>query len=58
MLPKNVLRMDELRIRERAIEASSHGIAIIDISKNENKVIYVNKAFERITGLYGTTSFR
>lgn len=41
---------DELRIRERAIEASSHGIAIIDISKNENKVIYVNKAFERTTG--------
>lgn len=44
------LAQDELRIRERAIEASTHGIAIIDISKNENKVIYVNKAFERTTG--------
>ena len=44
------MALDELRIRERAIEASTHGIAIIDISKNENKVIYVNKAFERTTG--------
>lgn len=50
------LAEDELRIRERAIEASSHGIAIIDISKNENKVIYVNKAFERITGYPETQS--
>ncbi|MCL5272032.1 MAG: EAL domain-containing protein, partial [Gammaproteobacteria bacterium] len=44
------LAQDELRIRERAIEASTHGIAIIDIAKHENKVIYVNKAFERTTG--------
>ncbi|KTD30870.1 GGDEF/EAL domain-containing sensory box protein [Legionella moravica] len=43
------LAQDELRIRERAIEASTHGIAIIDISTNENKVIYVNRAFERTT---------
>ena len=41
---------DELRIRERAIEASTHGIAIIDITKSNQPVIYVNKAFERITG--------
>lgn len=41
---------DELRIRERAIEASTHGVAIIDISKNEQPIVYVNKAFERITG--------
>ncbi len=44
------MALDELRIRERAIEASTHGIAIIDISNNENKVIYINKAFERTTG--------
>ena len=44
------MAQDELRIRERAIEASTHGVAIIDITKNENKVIYVNKAFERTTG--------
>lgn len=44
------IAQDDLRIRERAIEASSHGVAIIDISHHENKVIYVNKAFERTTG--------
>ena len=44
------MALDELRIRERAIEASTHGIAIIDISNNENQVIYINKAFERTTG--------
>lgn len=44
------MAQDELRIRERAIEASTHGIAIIDITNNENVVIYVNKAFERTTG--------
>lgn len=44
------MAQDELRIRERAIEASTHGIAIIDISQNEHTVIYVNKAFERTTG--------
>jgi diguanylate cyclase (GGDEF)-like protein/PAS domain S-box-containing protein len=42
---------DELRIRERAIEASTHGVAIIDITKPDLPVIYINKAFERITGL-------
>lgn len=44
------MALDELRIRERAIEASTHGVVIIDVTKNENKVIYVNRAFERITG--------
>jgi diguanylate cyclase (GGDEF)-like protein/PAS domain S-box-containing protein len=41
---------DELRIRERAIEASTHGIAIVDISQEDQPIIYVNNAFERITG--------
>ncbi|HAF86965.1 MAG: histidine kinase [Legionellaceae bacterium] len=44
------LKDDELRIRERAIEASSHGVVIVDISKSIMPIIYVNKAFERITG--------
>jgi len=42
---------DELRIRERAIEASTHGVAIIDITKPDLPIVYINKAFERITGL-------
>lgn len=41
---------DQLRIRERAIEASSHGIAIVDVQKDTPTVIYVNRAFGRITG--------
>ncbi|WP_419421322.1 EAL domain-containing protein (plasmid) [Legionella sp. D16C41] len=41
---------EELRIRQRAIEASTHGVAIIDILKENLPIIYVNKAFERITG--------
>lgn len=41
---------DELRIRERAIEASTLGVAIVDISKNDHRVIYINRAFERMTG--------
>ncbi|MCE3044927.1 EAL domain-containing protein [Legionella sp. 16cNR16C] len=41
---------EELRIRERAIEASTHGVAIIDITKPHQPIIYVNKAFERIMG--------
>ncbi len=40
---------DELRIRERAVEASTHGIAIIDINQTDQPIIYVNNAFERIT---------
>ncbi|GGI81206.1 putative bifunctional diguanylate cyclase/phosphodiesterase [Legionella impletisoli] len=41
---------DELRIRERAIEASTHGIAIIDLSKQDLPIIYINPSFERTTG--------
>ncbi|VEG89739.1 sensor domain-containing protein [Legionella spiritensis] len=40
---------DQLRVRERAIEASTHGVAIIDITKPNQPIIYVNKSFERIT---------
>lgn len=47
---QRLMSEDELRIRERAIEASSHGVAIIDITKSNQPIIYVNKAFERITG--------
>ncbi|MBA2656120.1 MAG: EAL domain-containing protein [Tatlockia sp.] len=47
---QRLMSEDELRIRERAIEASSHGVAIIDVTKEDNPIIYVNKAFERITG--------
>ncbi|KTD21362.1 bifunctional diguanylate cyclase/phosphodiesterase [Legionella londiniensis] len=41
---------DELLIRERAIEASTHGVAIIDVAKPNKPIIYINHAFVRITG--------
>jgi PAS domain S-box-containing protein len=42
----------ELRLRDRAMEAIGEGIVITDPSLPENPIIYVNPAFERITG-YG-----
>ncbi|KTD25735.1 regulatory protein (GGDEF and EAL domains) [Legionella lansingensis] len=47
---QKLMANDELRIRERAIEASTHGVAIIDITRAVQPIIYVNRAFERITG--------
>ncbi|NKB17669.1 MAG: PAS domain S-box protein [Pseudanabaena sp. CRU_2_10] len=43
---------ESLRLRERAIAASSNGIIITDSRQPNQPVIYVNPAFERITG-YG-----
>ncbi len=39
-----------LQIRNRAIEASSNGIVIADVRHSDSPIIYVNKAFEIITG--------
>jgi diguanylate cyclase (GGDEF)-like protein/PAS domain S-box-containing protein len=44
---------DELRLRDRAIAASSNGIIITDPNRPDNPIIYVNQKFERITG-YGS----
>ncbi len=41
---------EELRTRDRAICSSSNGILITDASLPDNPVIYVNPAFERLTG--------
>ncbi|WP_271251846.1 PAS domain S-box protein [Pseudanabaena sp. Chao 1811] len=44
-------RIDEsLKLRERAIAASSNGIVITDATQPDNPIIYVNPSFERITG--------
>ncbi len=40
----------ELRLRERAIVASTNGIVITDYRQPDNPIIYVNPAFERMTG--------
>ncbi len=39
-----------LRLRDRALEAIGEGIIITDATEFDNPVIYVNPAFERVTG--------
>ncbi|TAF05718.1 MAG: PAS domain S-box protein [Nostocales cyanobacterium] len=39
-----------LRLRDRAMAASSNGIVIADVTNPDNLIIYVNAAFERMTG--------
>lgn len=41
---------EELRLRDRAIAASSSGIVISDFTQPDHPLIYVNPSFERITG--------
>ena len=41
---------ETLRQRQRAIESSVNGIMITDAHASDNPIIYVNPAFERITG--------
>lgn len=41
---------EELLLRERAIEAIGQGIAISDPNQPDNPIIYVNSAFEKLTG--------
>lgn len=44
------LAEESLRLRERAIAASSNGIVITDATKLDHPIIYINPGFERITG--------
>ncbi|MCC5810610.1 MAG: EAL domain-containing protein [Ectothiorhodospiraceae bacterium] len=39
-----------LALRDRAIESSSNGIVICDMAQRDHPIIYVNPAFERMTG--------
>ncbi len=41
---------EELRLRDRAIEASSVGIIITDARQDDHPIIYVNPAFAKMTG--------
>ncbi|MEH2205689.1 MAG: PAS domain S-box protein [Nostoc sp.] len=45
---------ETLRLRERALAATSNGIIIADAKLPYNPVIYVNPAFEQITGYSAT----
>ncbi|MCB1954724.1 MAG: PAS domain S-box protein [Rhodocyclaceae bacterium] len=41
---------EELRIRDRALQASSNGIVISDMTQPGQPIVYANDAFTRITG--------
>ena len=41
---------EELRIRDRALQASSNGIVISDMTRPDQPIVYANAAFTRITG--------
>ncbi|MEH6822610.1 MAG: EAL domain-containing protein [Motiliproteus sp.] len=41
---------NQLKLMQRAIESSSNGVAISDVSLPDNPFVYVNAAFESITG--------
>lgn len=41
---------ERLRLLERALHASSNGIFIVRLTEPSNPIVYVNAAFERITG--------
>ncbi|WP_413172705.1 PAS domain S-box protein [Anabaena azotica] len=47
-----------LRLRDRAIAASSNGIIIADITIPDGSITYVNPAFERMTGYTATEVMR
>src|SRR5215216_3251805 len=41
---------EDLRLRDRAVAASSNGIVITDPNLPDNPIVYVNPAFEKTTG--------
>jgi len=41
---------EALRLRLRAIDASSNGIMIVDATRPDHPIVYANPAFEQITG--------
>ncbi|AZG35471.1 bifunctional diguanylate cyclase/phosphodiesterase [Shewanella psychromarinicola] len=40
----------QLRLFKRAVDASSNGVAITEITKSDKPIVYVNNAFEKLTG--------
>ncbi|MDB5999177.1 MAG: histidine kinase, partial [Rhizobacter sp.] len=54
---ESVQAASELLLRTRALDASTHGVMITDVSSGEEQVIYVNPHFEKSTG-YSSDEFR
>lgn len=43
-------QQEDLLLRDRAIDSVDVGVLITDASNDDNRIIYANKAFEKITG--------
>ena len=41
---------NRLRLLERAVSATQNGVMITDATRPDDPIVYVNPAFERITG--------
>ena len=42
----------ELRLRDRAIDASTNGIVLVDVRRPNAPLVFVNEGFERVTGYH------
>ncbi|MCH8537218.1 MAG: EAL domain-containing protein [Alkalimonas sp.] len=49
-LSEKLRNQETLRLFKRAVESSSNGVIIADARQADQPIIFVNKAFERITG--------
>jgi PAS domain S-box-containing protein len=47
---ERLMAEEELRVRDRAISSSTNGIIITDAGQPDNPIVYINPAFERLTG--------
>ncbi len=49
-ITENRAHLQALKLRERAMEATANAIMITDVRAEDKPIVYVNPAFERITG--------
>jgi PAS domain S-box-containing protein len=47
---ERAISQEELRVRDRAVASSTNGIIITSAQQSGNPIVYVNPAFERLTG--------
>ncbi len=47
---ERAISQEELRVRDRAVASSTNGIVITSATEADNPIVYVNSAFERLTG--------
>ncbi|SEH74839.1 PAS domain S-box-containing protein/diguanylate cyclase (GGDEF) domain-containing protein [Rheinheimera pacifica] len=53
-ISERVLAQNQLRLFKRAVDATSNGVIIADVLQPDMPIIYVNSAFEKLTGYSST----